>query len=331
MTITAPSAAWTQPQIAAARHVSALAARVRLSRAVTPPEWDAELERLTRARRAGLVATPGHLYAPQHDGEQIGDELSRIADSVGRHDDVSACISDRAAELALEARIAASVGTDRVRLLARARYRSAPDDDARAERWSRAYQDTDEDAETTWSDDEQDPRSLVCSMRRAVGERRLAVRVVVHSGMAALAATGDGVIVVAARRRLRQRDIARTVVHEVDGHAVPAALRRALPAHAAFRPAGDSDLEEGRALLIEQKQGFFDGGRRKELALRHLAACLVHDGATFDDAADALEARGAHPTRAVAIVARASRGGGLGRERVYLPSFWRVTRRVAGL
>jgi hypothetical protein len=139
------------------------------------------------------------------------------------------------------------------------------------------------------------------------------------------------VIVVAARRRLRARDVARTVVHEIDGHAVPAALRRALPPHAAFRPAGDADLEEGRALLVEQQHGFFDGGRRNELALRHLAACLVHDGATFDDAADVLEARGAHPARAVAIVARAGRGGGLGRERVYLPSFWRLTRRAAGL
>ncbi len=90
-----------------------------------------------------------------------------------------------------------------------------------------------------------------------------------------------------------------------------------------------SDDQEGRALLIEERAALLSLGRRRELALRHLAARSVEARASFVDTARLLIGRGAGLEDALRIAARAHRGGGLGREAAYLPALLRVRAALA--
>jgi hypothetical protein len=86
-----------------------------------------------------------------------------------------------------------------------------------------------------------------------------------------------------------------------------------------------SDEQEGRALFLEHEAGVLDPGRRLELARRHLACRLLERGADFVETVRVLARdRGTPLADALRIAARAHRGGGLGREIVYLPSLLRV-------
>jgi hypothetical protein len=182
-----------------------------------------------------------------------------------------------------------------------------------------------EAGELVRSDDENDSRSLVSAMRRAVGARRLPLRVVVMRELSPLAATGEGFVQVAAGRMIAPRDVARTVLHEVEGHAAPGERARTLALSIfAIGTARGADDQEGRALYLERAAGFLDPARRRELALRHVAARAVEEGAAFVDAARLVADLGAPVTDALRIAARVSRGGGLAREVVYLPALLRV-------
>ncbi len=182
------------------------------------------------------------------------------------------------------------------------------------------------------TDDERDPRSLVARLRAVIGERRLPARVVVVAGIAPLAATGDGVVQVAAGRRVTVADVERTVVHEVEGHLIPAhdARSKALGIFT-IGTAHGSDDQEGRALLLEVRGGHLDPngsaaaiGRCRQLGLRHVAARATQAGAGFEDIVEAVVARGGLPRESVRLAARAFRGGGLAREAVYIASLLRV-------
>lgn len=299
--------------------LEAAARRVRLLEAATPLNAEPELARLASARRAGRRPEPAFVYAaPPGTADLVGPLESLAAWLDDGAPPPGARLAARARELADDARLAAAVGSGALPPLAARRFRSEAADDARAERWARLDGGPGGGPLVT-SDDESDPNSLLRRMRSAVGRLRLPVRVVARPGLAALAATGDATIYVAAGRRLGPRDVARTVLHEVWGHALPALARRRSPYPLASRPAGDGDREEGRALLLEERAGFLDRARKKELGLRHLAARMAHDAAPFHDIADRLEGFGAPPAQALRLAARATRGGGLGRERIYLP------------
>jgi hypothetical protein len=131
---------------------------------------------------------------------------------------------------------------------------------------------------------------------------------------------------IAAGRCLTAREVDRTVLHEIEGHVLPALSRSLGTVTTRLRPAGDSDAEEGRALALEREHGWLDANRRKELGMRHLAAVMAHEGATFEEIADKLDTLSADVAQAVRIAIRALRGGGLGRERVYLPALFRIAR-----
>jgi hypothetical protein len=162
-------------------------------------------------------------------------------------------------------------------------------------------------------------------MRQEVRARGLAVRVIALRDMAALAATGEGAILIAAERMLERRDVERTVLHEVEGHALPRHRAGALALGIfATGTARGSDDQEGRALAIERTAGLLGGSRRRELALRHLAACSVEQGADFVETMELLERHSDSLAQRLSIAARVHRGGGLARERVYLPALLRV-------
>jgi hypothetical protein len=308
-----------------ARRVAHLTSATPLVHAASPLNWEAELARLCSARRAGERVEPAFVYRrPAIDPSAI-DALDALAAELDPLGAPFASLASRAREASLEMRLADALGGPAFAPLARARFGCAPEADARALAWAALpAADGDDDEPRTLSCDEAHPMSLISVMRRAAGERRLPMRVLVRDGMAALAATGDGVLLVARGRPLALRDVRRTVLHEIEGHALPWLARQGGPLPASIRPARAADAEEGGALLIEQRAGFLDRARRKELGLRHVAASLAHQVVPFGNITEQLESLGAHPMTAIRIAARVVRGGGLGRERVYLPWLWRL-------
>jgi hypothetical protein len=91
------------------------------------------------------------------------------------------------------------------------------------------------------------------------------------------------------------------------------------------------DDQEGLALVLEERHGFLRGARRRELALRHRAVEAMDAGGTLVEVVRTLlERDGAPLERAIAAAERAFRGSagetaGLGRERVYLGAYARVS------
>jgi hypothetical protein len=314
---------------------------VQLLAALTPVDAREERARLTQAVQDRRPATPRWSYPPP--AAALG-ELVRALDAAERELEAATSPLERLAlarirELSLEAALCGAAGTDRVGDLARQRFARA---DAGVEREVTALC-------ATWlaeaptqqeglriASDADDARSLLSRMRAAVGERRLPFAVVTRAALAPLAATGERVILIATGRLLSDEDARRTVLHEVEGHAMPRA-RAAGATLVLFRAgtAGGCDDQEGRALLLEQRAGYLGPARRRQLAARHRAVEAMLDGAAFGDVTRMLvDAHGLDATEAVLVAERAFRGSdglrpGLGRERVYLEALVRVRKHLA--
>jgi hypothetical protein len=294
----------------------------------TPQNLGAELGRLQASWGRERGGDARFAYAAPGDYGELIDGLERAAEALEGRGFIGGIYAARARELAMEARVCASVGTAGLWEAARRRYARRDELDHEADDLARAWLAEGEDKaeyDRIQSDDERDPRSLLSEMRRAVGEWRLPLRVIVARDLAPLAATGEGFIQVAAGRAVSPRDVTRTVLHEIEGHAVPAARAKALPLSIfAVGTAWGSDDQEGRALSLERRAGLLDAGRRRELALRHVTARAVEQGAGFPEAARILVDLGVELPGALRIAARVCRGGGLAREAVYLPALLRV-------
>ena len=311
--------------------LGAAAARIRVIGASTPVNLGAEVARLAAAwARAGAEA-PRFVYGAAADHGALREALEGAAARIEGEGEIGAIYAARARELALEAAICEAAGGPGYWEAARRRYAARDGFDGEADTLAAAWLEAptgDAPARAcslVRSDDERAPGSLLSRMREEVGARRLPVRVVVVD-IAPLAATGDGAIQVAAGRLVTREDVERTVLHEIEGHAAPAARAAGLrPGIFAIGTARGADDQEGRALAIERAAGFLAGGRRRELALRHAAARSVERGADFVETARMLAAHGAPSVPdALRIAARVHRGGGLGREVVYLPALLRV-------
>jgi len=92
--------------------------------------------------------------------------------------------------------------------------------------------------------------------------------------------------------------------------------------------------QEGYALCLEERSGWLDASRKRELAIRHRVAERMRDGADFADAVEFAREHGEPLDAALRFAERAHRGGdgataGLGREIVYLASYIRVRDRFA--
>jgi hypothetical protein len=317
---------------------------VKLIRAVTPTNFDSELVELERAFRRGSPRLPRWSYDASAVPPEFCAALEKLAGFVEKLSPLGAVYAARARELCLEASIIDAVGTPRLRLRAEERFVArtdeARDDLARADELAAAWATPESDPDLrpeprTLSSDVDDPASLVSRMSSEVGKNLLPMRVVLQAGLASLAATGDGVILVAQGRRVGARDVERTVLHEIAGHAMP----RARAVHApigifALGTARGIDDQEGRALMIEEAAGFFDSSRRRELGFRHIAARATLQGQDFVEVARQLIGKGADIADAVRIASRVERGGdgagGLAREIVYLPAYLRVQRAMWG-
>jgi hypothetical protein len=317
---------------AATRLLRGIAGRIHLIASATPTNLSAELARLEGAFARGEEQEPRFAYEPAAPPAELETALARSADALEGQGPLAELYAARARELRLEARLCAAVGGPTFRSLAGLRYSRRDEHDAAADclcerwlGWAEALREGGAREALTSTDDAADPHSLVCALGRAIGALGLPVRLSVTDRLSALAATGAGVIYVARGRRLRRRDVARTVVHEIHGHALPRerALATALGIFA-LGTAWGADDQEGRAILLERDASLLDHERRTELARRHRAARGVEHGECFVETVRALRATGADLSDALRVAARAHRGSGLGRERVYLPALLRV-------
>jgi hypothetical protein len=321
--------------VRAARDVQPLAA-------MTPLDAHAERERLAADLRARRPALPRWTYA-RRDHEALRRALDAAEWMLAREREhpLDRLYCARLRELSLEASLCEAAGTTAVARLATERYAHGTTEVTRAaSALCAAWLDeapcalTEGERRTMRSDDPR-PASLLSRMRATVGRLRLPFAVVATPALASLAATGENAIFVASGRDVCEEDAERTVLHEVDGHARPRA--RSSHAELALLRAGTArgvDHQEGRALVLEQRAGYFGARRKRQLAARHRAVEAMLDGATFSDVARRLvDAHGVDELDAVIVAERAFRGGdgvrpGLGRERVYLESFVRVTRHL---
>ncbi|HEY8090532.1 MAG TPA: tyrosine/phenylalanine carboxypeptidase domain-containing protein [Polyangiaceae bacterium] len=316
------------------------AREIQLLGAVTPCNAPGERTRLVEALRTDAPATPRWTYARwEKDDLRRALEAAEQALSHRGASPLDRLHLDRVRELSVEAALCAAAGTAELARLAPLRF--APVDPAFAaagaaccEAWL-AEPPPAVGAETIASDAE-DPRSLLSLLRAAVGQRRLPFTVVVQPSLASLAATGDGVLLVAPGRPVTQDDAARTVLHEIEGHALP--RTRAAASALALMKAGTArgiDDQEGYALMLEERAGLLGPRRRRQLAARHRAFEAMTAAASFEDVARALvRDHGLEPMQAVLTAERVFRGGtgrgpGLGRERVYLEALARVRAHVA--
>ena len=228
--------------------------------------------------------------APQH-----GPLRARLACLAAAHEhegDLGGVLAARARELEEEAALCEAVGG--ATFWERARQRFAARDafdaeaDALATSWLAASDapdgDGDGDDDAVASDDLLNARSLLARMRAEIGARRLPFRVVVNPNLASLAATGDGVAVVAGRA-LSRVDVERTVLHEIEGHR--AARRRRARGAARVRasaPRAASTIKRGAPSRSSAPAALLDA-RRCELGLRHAAARSVEARADFVETA----------------------------------------------
>jgi hypothetical protein len=317
--------------------------------ALTPLDARAERERLTGALRTGGALSPRWRYPPPTPDDGLRRALDEAEGSLARTTEgpLAALYVERIRELALEAALCAAAGTRELGRLATARFariesgpgtRSGTRNARAAElcaRWL-ASSGRPPPACHALRSDGAEPGSLLQRMRTEVGRLGLPFAVRAAPALAALAATGEDVILVATGRMLTEEVVERTVLHEVHGHAWPRA--RACHASSVLFRAGTArgaDDQEGRALWLERRAGWLGAQRKRQLAARHDAACAMEDGASFADVALRLvRQRGASPEEAIVVAERVFRGSdgtfpGLGRERVYLPALLRVQAHLA--
>jgi hypothetical protein len=327
----------------AERLILEAARSIRLLGSVVPRNAAQERTRLVAAFEAGNAASPQWTYA-RSDHSALRRALARAAqrlDAEGHP--IGLLYAERARELEIEAALASEAGTSIFGALARARYRSvnpakAGEATILARKWineAREGHALPHDAERILSD-AIDPRSLLSRMREEVGRLMLPFAVVVQPSLPALAATGERHILIAAQRPCSLRDVERTVMHEVEAHAIPRA--RATQAKIAIFQVGTArgvDDQEGFALVLEDRHGYLDLRRKRELAARHLAVEAMDGGARFHENVTALvKEHGLLLPEAILVAERAYRGGdgtfaGLGRERIYLEAFLRVGEHLA--
>lgn len=291
-----------------------------LVHAASPLNWASEIARLTEARRRGQVAQPRFVYPESRPDPELPERLGELADALDLRGPEQGGLARSARLLAVELAMIRAIDTPPFCALAQRRFGCSVEDDQRALAWARSDA-APGDSTRVRSDDERDPRSLLSQVRALLTRHALPARVVVRRDLPSLAATGEGLVLVVAGRDLDPQVCLRAALHEVQGHVAPWWERRS-----GLRPADrlpDAlDREEGEALRIEERAGLLDPRRRKELGLRHVAARMAHEARPFDEIASCMEDLDSTVEEAVRIAARAVRGGGLGRERVYLPSLW---------
>jgi hypothetical protein len=312
---------------AAAETLLLVERETRLFLRATPEDPRAALSALGTAVRTGRRYSAGR-PEPTLDLSDMRRRLEALEALLAGMGPVAELIAARARELALEAALAEALHTRALARLAAERFPEPSGMLARRvdQLVSRAILDPPPpDSTKHRSDDAADARSLVSLLRRGAMEIAIPLRIEIRPRQLAVAATGEGIVAVRPSVMLSREASERVAIHELHAHALPRA--RATSARVGLLRAGtarSSEHEEGRALLIEERRGYFRAERLHELALRHRAALSVRDGATPEETVRLLTGLGAPLEQALDLSLRVHRGGGLARELVYLPAYFEV-------
>jgi hypothetical protein len=293
-----------------------------------PLNTRAELARLEAGWTASSPVAPNFRYPPIPDLAETRRALDDVVVRGARLGPLGGLYAARAEELGREAAVLEALGTPSFADRAASRY---PVDvsaagiaaDACAARW--AAIEPEEEDDRVLAEDERDPRSLLRVLGRLIGSLKIGARVALVPDLASAAAAGDGVVLVRPGVSHTESAARRIALHEVIGHVLPRIVARA-ELLGLFRvgSASGSDDEEGRALLLEERQELLSNSRRRELGVRHLGALAVRKGADWVELVRLVLHCGFAIRDALRLAARIARGGGLAREIVYLPGFFRV-------
>jgi hypothetical protein len=315
------------------RLLAAVERKTALLERCRPVNAASETERVAERWVSGEFVAPDFRYRPRPELAPALRALEVVVTELSDQDPLESLYRSRARELFQEASVADAIGTPDFASRAALRFPiDCSADGIRADDVADAWVSLSPvvGGERIVSDDAGDPRSLVRQIGLLTGTLRLPVRISTSRDMACAAATGDGCIVVRTGVSHSVDAGRRIALHEVYAHALPRAraVRESIGLFA-VGTAQASDDEEGRAVLIEERHTLLDDARRRELASRHIAATSVREGADFVGTVRGLVDRGIAVRDAVFVAARVHRGGGLARELVYLPAFFRVKRAFA--
>jgi Domain of unknown function (DUF1704) len=283
---------------------------------VQPPRWP----KLPLDGYGPLAQPMG--FRPAQGGEE--EQCARLVRSAGellercpaglrtRH------LAARLGELVADWELVRHLGTPRVRQTARARLgamgAAAQEGLETARAWAQLEPET-----------SSHPMVIVRELaRERVRQLPIPVRIL-EANMGPRAAIGEGALFLRPDLRLPLDEAEGLLLHELDGHLLPRSAARDHGAPLAVGAEGASIDEEGFALWLEMASGLFPVARRRQLALRHLAALCVLDERPMEEAGPELEERGYSREAVFDALARALRGGGLCREAFYLPALLRVS------
>jgi len=302
---------------------------------VRPLNLAAEQARLLRAFESGKRPEPKLEYAPRPQLAEARRELTELSATLEAGETEQRLLGERALELELEASLAERVGEVGFAELAARRF-PLPDEPLEAARRAQQFltaphvANPQENPEILHvSDDQRDPESLWSHVSRLLSQARFGVRIEVAVGLVSLAGVADGVVRIRHGARLTARVARRIALHEVEGHVGPRVRGQALGGAFLAGTARASEDEEGRAILLEERAGLLEPERRKELGRRYLAAESVRGDASLWDTVTLLGKSGATAAAAIELACRVHRGGGLGRELVYLTGYCRVAAALA--
>lgn len=321
--------------LAVARRLEHLETQIALLDRVRPSNLTHELTRLTRAFEAGRTPPPAFEYGARPALGAVRSELSSLVTALDAAEPEQRLLAERAQELELEAALGEHVGEPAFQALARQRF-PLPAEPSATRKLAELFlsapgsPNLQENAGLLHdSSDPRDPHSLWSQLTRLLDAERFAVRVEVVVGLVSLAAVANGVVRVRAGARLSEKTARRIALHEVEGHVRPRVNGQQLGGVFSAGSAHASQDEEGRAILLEERAGLLDAERRRELARRYLAVESLRGGAEFWDTVTLLGRRGATLAAAIELTSRVHRGGGLGRESIYLVGYQRVAAALA--
>ncbi|MDF3068007.1 MAG: hypothetical protein K0R38_3608 [Polyangiaceae bacterium] len=315
-----------------ARELKRCEAKVALLDRVRPLNLGAELLRLGAAFADGARPPAAFEHGPRPELGELRRALREAARTLAGGDVEEQLLATRAEELELEAQLAEHVGDRCFAALASQRF-PFPEEGVSLRRLAETFLTAPAAPEPAGalhlSDDHQDPESLWSKISRRVASERWPVRVELAPGLVSLAAVADGVVRVRPGARLSVRVAERIALHEVEGHVRPRVSGTGLGGAFLAGTARASEDEEGRAILLEERAGLLGSERRRELARRYLAVLSLREGGELWDTVDVLGRTGAPAGAAIELACRVHRGGGLGRELVYLAGYARVASRFA--
>lgn len=296
---------------------------------LAPTNWHGEAARVETAFERGEITLPDFEYRSSAERTRRSNQAHRVVHEVtralsGNESLLARLLRDRAREIEVQAHLLRACGSNEARNWARQCHAFSPEEldiaARRAEEW------LDLEAELAASDPVQVCLLSALDERARVRQVELGVDIsVIARPLASLAAsTWDG-IYVAPDVRVSPAEAERIFVHEVEGHLLP--RLRAKSAPPPFR-IGTEDCaadDEGRAVLLEERSGLLRNERKRQLAVRFLLGRAAHAGRDeLTHGAMALVRRGVKPSVVARAFLRAERGGGWGREIVYLPAYLRV-------